>query len=69
MQNGDEASTSISPAGRGHDFWTALYILISQILLTDTFWHCLATGMQNGDEASVMLYFFLWKCIKLVTKY
>ena len=54
MFNGDEVSSSISPAGHGQ-----LIILIilephgifQQILLTYALQHFLATCMQNGDEA------------------
>ena len=56
MQNGDEAWTSISPAGRGQ-LVKMLITLVNHmvnfvpILLTYTFQHCVATGMQNGDKA------------------
>ena len=55
MQNGDKASPSISPAGRGQLVKMLItaesMVYFDQILLTYTFLHCLAIGMQNGDEA------------------
>ena len=56
MQNGDEASTSISPAGSGQ-LVKMLITLVNHmvnfvpILLTYTFQHYVATGMRNGDKA------------------
>ena len=55
MQNADEASPSISPAGRGQLvkklITLARHCYFDPILQPYTFQHCLDTGMQNGDEA------------------